>query len=107
MTFVLLTPDPGDATEISYSYIRLSSYQSNSDYVHILVCVVLIKVIAHSDLVSFTEIGVLLLKAVRNRPKPSGRRLDQSRVESVQDQHETCDAVLCFAIYSRICFCIT
>ena len=80
-------------------------------------CVVLIKVIAHSghgfgpvpvlsDLVSFTEIGVLL-KAVRNRPKPSGSRLDQSRVESVQDQHETCDAVLRFAIYSRISFCIT
>jgi len=57
----------------------------------------------------------VLLKAVRNRPKPSGRRaepsgcrpepfgrrLDQSKVESVQDQHETCDAVLRFAIYSR------
>ena len=44
----------------------------------------------------------VLLKAARNRPKPSGRRLNQSRVESVQDQHETCDAVLRFAIYSRI-----
>ena len=56
----------------------------------------------------------VLLKAVRNRlkpsgcrPEPSGRRLDQSRVESVQDQHETCDAVLRFAIYCRISFCIT
>ena len=41
------------------------------------------------------------------RPEPSGRRLDQSRVESVQDQHETCDTVLRFAICSRISFCIT
>ena len=26
----------------------------------------------------------------KSRPEPSGRRLDQSRVESVPDQHETC-----------------
>jgi len=56
--------------------------------------------------------------AVRNRPdtarsRPDAARsrpdarLGQSRVELVQDQHETCDAVLRFAIYSGISFCIT
>ena len=28
-------------------------------------------------------------------------------MESVQNQHETCDAVLRFAMYSRVSFCIT
>jgi len=56
--------------------------------------------------------------AVRNRPdtarsRPDAdrsrpdARLGQSRVELVQDQHETCDALLRFAIYSGISSCIT
>jgi len=50
-------------------------------------------------------INGVLLKAVRNRPEPSGHRpdavwtLDQSRVESVSDQHETCYNIVAMRCY--------